>query len=82
MTAALLMLAAHIVARRNPTWAPTLRELESAPAYAAPRRTIWVVPIVFGLSIGGLYVGVFTPIEAGAAGAFLAVTFRQTWPDG
>jgi tripartite ATP-independent transporter DctM subunit len=75
MTAALLMLAAHLVARLNPTWAPTSTELGLAPRQGRAVRSIWVVPVVFGLSIGGLYLGVFTPTEAGAAGAFLAVFF-------
>ena len=78
LTAALLMLAAYLVARRNPAWAPRVgpaagsaRSLRRLPGL----RTIWVVPAVFGLSMGGLYLGVFTPTEAGAVGAFLAVVF-------
>ena len=75
LTAALLMLAAYLVARRNPTWAPRL----GLPAGSLRRlpglRTIWVVPAIFALSMGGLYLGVFTPTEAGAVGACLAVGF-------
>jgi tripartite ATP-independent transporter DctM subunit len=42
------------------------------------------VPAIFGLSMGGLYFGVFTPTEAGAVGAALALLFgivtrRLTW---
>jgi tripartite ATP-independent transporter DctM subunit len=84
MTAVLLMLAAHLVARRNPTWAPTSDEIGVTTRQPAALRSVWVVPLVFGLSIGGLYFGVFTPTEAGAAGAFLAVACslvigRLTW---
>jgi tripartite ATP-independent transporter DctM subunit len=78
LTAALLMLAAYLVARRNPAWAPrvgpaagSLRPLRRLPGL----RTIWVVPAIFALSMGGLYLGVFTPTEAGAVGACLAVGF-------
>jgi tripartite ATP-independent transporter DctM subunit len=71
MTAGLLMITAHVVARRHPTWAP---RLERSQEVATP-RSIWVVPAVFGLSIGGLYLGVFTPTEAAAIGAFLAIVF-------
>jgi tripartite ATP-independent transporter DctM subunit len=70
MTAMLLMTTAHLVARWNPTWAP----LETSSDWVAP-RSIWVVPAVFGMSIGGLYLGVFTPTEAAGVGAFLAVLF-------
>jgi tripartite ATP-independent transporter DctM subunit len=76
LTAALLMLAANLVARLNPTWAPPAgpgggEALRHLPGL----RTIWVVPAVFGLSMGGLALGVFTPTEAGAVGAFLALLF-------
>jgi tripartite ATP-independent transporter DctM subunit len=73
MTAALLMTTAHLVARRNPGWAP--RTEPAATAEGGAPRSIWIVPAVFGLSIGGLYLGVFTPTEAAAVGAFLAVAF-------
>ena len=74
LTAALLMLAAYLVARRNPDWAPRLGP-RLAPCAGSRARTIWVVPAMFALSMGGLYLGVFTPTEAGAVGAFLAVGF-------
>jgi tripartite ATP-independent transporter DctM subunit len=75
LTAALLMLAAYLVARRNPAWAPRL-ELPAGSLRRLPGlRTIWVVPAIFALSMGGLYLGVFTPTEAGAVGACLAVGF-------
>ncbi|MDR0850905.1 MAG: TRAP transporter large permease [Clostridiales Family XIII bacterium] len=35
-------------------------------------KPIWPVLLLFGAIIGGLYVGVFTPTEAGAGGAFCA----------
>ena len=84
LTALLLMLAAYLVARRNPSWAPTEPRAGSRAALRRSARSIWVVPVVFGLSIGGLYFGVFTPTEAGAAGAFMAVVFsivtrRMDW---
>jgi tripartite ATP-independent transporter DctM subunit len=75
LTASLLMLAAHLVARLRPDWAP-LPVIDGGDR--APRsrpRSVWVVPAVFGLSVGGLYLGVFTPTEAAAVGAFLATLF-------
>ncbi len=75
LTAALLMLAAYLVARRNPDWAPRLGRTDGSLRRLPGLRTIWVVPAMFALSMGGLYLGVFTPTEAGAVGACLAVGF-------
>jgi tripartite ATP-independent transporter DctM subunit len=36
---------------------------------------MWPVPVIFGVTMGGLYAGVFTPTESGAAGAFLALLY-------
>lgn len=36
-------------------------------------RTVWPIPVIFIGVIGGIYFGVFTPTEAGAAGAFLTI---------
>ncbi len=33
----------------------------------------WEIFLLFGLVMGGLFLGIFTPSEAGAAGAFLAI---------
>ena len=41
------------------------------PARLASLRGIWAVLLLFVLIIGGIYVGVVTPTEAAAAGAFL-----------
>ncbi|HEX2325121.1 MAG TPA: TRAP transporter large permease [Chloroflexota bacterium] len=75
LTAALLMLAAYLVARRNPAWAPRLGRADGSLRRLPGLHTIWVVPAIFALSMGGLYLGVFTPTEAGAVGACLAVGF-------
>jgi len=47
-------------------------------------RGVAAIPVIFIIVIGGLYIGIFTPTEAGAAGAFSAllvclVTRRFTW---
>ena len=36
---------------------------------------VWAVPVIFAVSMGGLYLGIFTPTESGAAGAFLALMY-------
>ena len=83
MTAAILMTAAHLVARFKPHLAPITERAKRA-AILSEVRKIWAIPAIFGTSIGGLYGGVFTPTEAGAIGAFLSLIFtlitgRLSW---
>lgn len=74
MTAALLMLTAWIIARVRPHLAPRNLERERPRILPAIART-WAGPVIFLLSMGGIYLGVFTPTEAGAAGAFIALAY-------
>ncbi|MCW2737965.1 TRAP transporter large permease [Nocardioides sp.] len=69
-----LMVTAYLMVIRDPSIAP--------PVNAPPNITIgrallllWPVPVLFGISMGGLYGGLFTPSEAGAVGAFLALVY-------
>jgi len=83
MTAAILMTAAHFVARFKPHLAPVTKAEQRPPVWTAFKKT-WAVPAIFGISIGGIYGGVFTPTEAGAIGAFLSLLFtvltgRLSW---
>jgi tripartite ATP-independent transporter DctM subunit len=70
----------------------TLRHPSYGPA--SPRRSwderlnslghVWAVVVLFGVVLGGLYIGLFTPTEAASVGAFgaivlTAVTGRLTW---
>ncbi len=83
MTAAILMFAAHLVARFRPDIAPVALA-EQRPAIWPAFKKTWAVPTIFGISIGGIYGGIFTPTEAGAMGAFLSLLFsvatgRLSW---
>jgi tripartite ATP-independent transporter DctM subunit len=84
MTTVILMATAYLVVRRRPSLASMRAE---KPALSKLRAVglVWAVPVIFGLSMGGLYLGVFTPTESGAVGAFLSllyglVTRRLDWP--
>jgi tripartite ATP-independent transporter DctM subunit len=84
MTALILMFAAYLVALIKPHLAPVVRP-EERPAIGSALRKTWAIPAIFGISIGGIYGGVFTPTEAGAIGAFLSLVFavatgRLSWP--
>jgi len=83
ITTAILMLTAYLVVRARPRYAPRPAEPPGLTKWAAI-RLVWAVPVIFGISMGGIYLGVFTPTEAGAAGAFLSIVYgvltrRMTW---
>jgi tripartite ATP-independent transporter DctM subunit len=84
MTALLLMATAWLVVWRRPQLAPAVDRNRQGSRMLLLVGRVWAVPMIFGLSMGGLYFGVFTPTEAGAAGAALAllygiVTRRLGW---
>ena len=65
----LFLIAIFVVCRRNPNLAP------GGPSFSwrdrlISLRGVWGMLALFILVIGGLYVGIFTPSEAGAIGAF------------
>jgi tripartite ATP-independent transporter DctM subunit len=74
LTALLLMVTAYLVVRRRPALAPHKSERPRVTIGGAIRM-VWAVPVIFAVSMGGLYLGIFTPTESGAAGAFLALMY-------
>ena len=65
---------------RNPALGPA-GERSAWPERLLAIRRIWGIAGLFLLVLGGIYFGVFTPIEAagiGAFGAFLFAVFRRT----
>lgn len=79
-----LIVTAWLVVRRRPDLAPEIEHDRSRAAILPLISRVWAVPAIFGLTMGGLYFGVFTPTEAGGAGAGLAllygvVTRRLAW---
>ena len=74
------LLAALWVTRRHPTWGPPGERSSWAERFAALKQ-IWGVLLLFGLVMGGMYGGLFTPTEAagvGAMGGFLIALARRT----
>ncbi len=74
LTAVLLAFTAWVQVRINPGLAPV--------GVAAPYKvkiqtlkTIWPVPVIFAISMGGIWLGVFTATEGGAIGAFLSLLY-------
>jgi tripartite ATP-independent transporter DctM subunit len=78
------MIAIYIIAKTRPHMAPTGEKASWRERWSALGGGLIDVIIIFGISIGGLSVGWFTPTEGGAIGAFavLAVSLirrKITW---
>ena len=63
------MIAIYIICRRNPLAGPR-GPATSLRMKLFALQNVWPVVVLFGLVMGGLYTGVFTPTEAGGVGAF------------
>ncbi|MEM1077277.1 MAG: TRAP transporter large permease [Pseudomonadota bacterium] len=86
MLTGLFILAIWLVVLRDPSKAPQSAEAEPMEArIAALGRASWIVGIIL-LTIGGIYTGAFSAVEAAGIGALLAlgVTILRgqlTWPN-
>lgn len=68
----LFILAIWLVVLLNPEKAPqSAKRAEMSEKLASLRRASWIVSIIF-MTIGGIYTGVFSAVEAAGIGAFLA----------
>lgn len=84
VTTLLLLVTAWIIVKLRPRLAPAVEASIQWRRLLPLAGRVWAVPAIFGLSMGGLYLGVFTPTEAGAAGAGLALLYgiltrRLSW---
>ena len=83
LLAVLFMLAVYIIVKRNPGLANPGAKSSFKERLAGLKGTIWIL-ILFVVIMGGMYLGVFTPTEAGGIGAFgafaIALARRKlTW---
>jgi tripartite ATP-independent transporter DctM subunit len=60
--------AIWVVVRLRPDAGPAGKRASAAELFSAARGS-WAVFALFGLVVGGIYLGAFTPTEAGAVGA-------------
>ena len=74
VTALLLALAAWLQVRINPGLAPTAPNATLKEKIDSV-RLVWPVPVIFAISMGGIYLGAFTATEGGAVGAFLSLLY-------
>lgn len=70
----LFMGTVYIQVRRNPDIAPLHPEAAFSEKLTSLKK-VWPVLAIFILAMGGIYLGVFTPTEAGGVGAFGAFIF-------
>jgi tripartite ATP-independent transporter DctM subunit len=70
----LFMATVFIEIKRNPKSAIKLPQATVREKMGA-LKTIWPILAIFIFVMGGIYVGAFTPTEAAAAGAFIALVF-------
>lgn len=75
MTTLVLMLTAGIIGVFRPSLAPRRSANGSSMSRLSAVALAWPVPVIFGVSMGGIYAGVFTATEAGAVGAFMAIIY-------
>ena len=74
VTMILLMLTVPIVLKWKPHLAPE-RAKDKVPFPKDKLKLVWAVPVIFIICIGGIYGGLFTPVEAGSVGAFASLVF-------
>jgi tripartite ATP-independent transporter DctM subunit len=81
-----IVFATMIVVRckLNPRLAPPITEPISWAQRLEVLKSVWPLPVLVLGVLGGIYSGVFTPTEAGAGGAFIALLIaavqrRLTW---
>ena len=73
MTAILFMITIAIVLKFKPHLAPAVNRDNRTKLTWNILKYCWVIPVIFLFTIGGMLIGFFTPTEAGAMGALLAL---------
>lgn len=74
-----------IITRIKPDWGPATSQKYTMREKIGSLKLSGPVMLIFIIAIGGIYMGVFTPTEAGAGGAFAAIVIaliakRLKWP--
>lgn len=68
------LIVVRVALALKPTWAPK-GAIKSWSQRALDLLGAWEFVVIFGLAVGGIYIGWFSPTEAAAIGAFLALLF-------
>ena len=83
VAAAVFMATVYILVKRNPSLSPPIKGISWKERFSSLRGA-WGIALIFGIVLVGIYTGIFTPIEAGAVGAFASFVSalalgRLTW---
>ncbi|MEM7224476.1 MAG: TRAP transporter large permease subunit [Pseudomonadota bacterium] len=70
LTAAVYLLGVRVLVGFMPRLAPPIDEVAPLNERIRALSTIWPIPVLLLLVLGGIYTGVFPPSAAGAVGAF------------
>ncbi|MEK5102639.1 TRAP transporter large permease [Cytobacillus sp. FSL M8-0252] len=71
----LYMITVYVVVSLKPELAPMIHtEVKWKDRFIALKSTIWII-LLFGIVIGGMYIGWFNPTEAAGIGAFFTFIF-------
>jgi tripartite ATP-independent transporter DctM subunit len=73
LTISYLLVVAILLAFK-PAWAPK-STVKSWSKRALDLLGAWEFVVIFGIAVGGIYIGWFSPTEAAAVGAFMAMLF-------
>lgn len=73
LSAAIYMMMIVVRAGWTPSLAPPIHERVTAADRRQAIRDIWPFPLLVVGVLGGIFLGIFSPTEAGAVGAFLAL---------
>jgi len=73
MVTIMLLITVYLLLLRKPELAPEPDRENQTKLTWGLVKYVWSVPVIFITSIGGIYLGIFTPTEAGAVGAFLSL---------
>ena len=85
LQAVFYMATIMIITRIKPDWGPATSQKFTMKEKLGSLKLSGPVMLIFLIAIGGIYLGVFTPTEAGAGGAFAAIIIsliakRLKWP--
>jgi len=72
LLALLFMVVVWVIARLRPDWAPVGPRMPMRERLVAV-AAMWKLALLFGLAVGGIYTGWFSPTEAAGVAAFAAI---------
>jgi tripartite ATP-independent transporter DctM subunit len=73
----LFWMSIYVVCKRNPALGPTAPKFRWGERLVA-LKDFWAVALLFGVVMGGIYFGIFTPTEAAGVGVVLAFVIALT----